>query len=315
MGQLGDAMTEKEIGKIIDYLSIKGCFNNSFKGYAKMYAMTTENISGFLNKHDLKDKKVLTVAGSGDQRYNCYLRGAREVICFDNNPLAELNMRLKDTAMQELDYVDFLKFFGVILDNKSNYFLDPFIFNKFKRYLDKDVYLFYDFLINKFNRSPLGNAYEEFLFNYSTIREFDDYIVKSNFMELTDIMGDKSINFLNVNVANLPEILDGEKFDIILLSNISDYIHYVYPYPENHMKKYKELIEKLVDNLYDGGIIQLGYVYSIYDDCKRYDDYSKFHFDESRNKYFPFTKYFVENVHSYYGGRRYDKVITYQKKR
>ena len=37
MGQLGDAMTEKEIGKIIDYLSIKGCFNNSFKGYAKIY--------------------------------------------------------------------------------------------------------------------------------------------------------------------------------------------------------------------------------------------------------------------------------------
>ena len=65
-------MTKKEIEKIIDYLSIKGCFSSCFNGYSKMYSMTTENISGFLNKHDLKDKKVLTVAGSGDQRYNCY---------------------------------------------------------------------------------------------------------------------------------------------------------------------------------------------------------------------------------------------------
>lgn len=307
-------MTKKEIEKIVDYLSIKGCFSSYFNGYSKMYAMTTENISGFLNKHDLKDKKVLTVAGSGDQRYNCYLRGAKEVVCFDNNPLAELNMRLKDTAMQELEYTDFLKFFGVILDNKSNCFLDNDIFNKFKRYLDIDVYLFYNFLINSFKSNLLGNVYEDFSCYYGELKEFDDYIVKSNFMNLANIMSNKSINFFNVNVANLPEVLDGEKFDMILLSNISDYIHYVYPYPENHMEKYKKLIDKLVDNLYDGGIIQLGYVYSKYDDCKRYDDYSKFHFDESRNKYFPFTKYFVENVHSYNGGRKYDKVITYQKK-
>ena len=315
MGQLGDAMTEKEIGKIIDYLSIKGCFNNSFKGYAKMYAMTTENISGFLNKHDLKDKRVLTVAGSGDQRYNCYLRGAREVICFDNNPLAELNMRLKDTAMQELEYTDFLKFFGVILDkNEGNNILDSTIFNKFKKHLDKDVYLFYDYLINKFNRPILRNVYEEFTDNYSKLREFDDYIVKSNFKKLVNIMSDKDINFLNVNVDNLAEALDGEKFDIILLSNISDYIHFIYP-DDNHMERYKKLVNKLVDNLYDGGILQLGYVYAKYDECRRYDDVSKFRFDNSRNKYFPFNKYLVEFVHSYDGGRRYDKVITYQKKR
>ena len=309
-------MTQKEIEKIIDYINIKGCFSKDFKGYAKMYAMTTENISGFLNKHDLKDKKVLTVAGSGDQRYNCYLRGAKEVVCFDNNPLAELNMRLKDTAMQELEYIDFLKFFGIILNdnNKGNYILDSAIFNKFKKYLDKDVYIFYDYLINKFNRPILDNAYENFTENYSRMREFDEYIVKSNFTKLTNIMADKDINFLNVNVSNLPEILDGEKFDMILLSNISDYIHYIYPYPDNHMKKYKELIDKLVDNLYDGGIIQLGYVYAKYDECPRYDRVSKFRFDESRNKYFPFNKYLIEFVHSYYGGRNHDKVITYQKK-
>ena len=306
-------MDKKEIEKIIDYVSIKGCFNSNFKGYSKMYAMTTENISGFLNKHDLNNKKVLTVAGSGDQRYNAYLRGAREVICFDVNPMVDLHLRLKEAAMNELEWNDFLKFFGVTIDNKSNCFLDNAIFNKFKKYLDKDVYLFYDFLINKFRRHPLGDVYYDFsdvyTYTYSGTRESDNYIVKSNYMKVRDIISNEDINFINTNVINLPEVLDGEKFDMILLSNISDYVHFFYP--DNHMKKYRELIDKLVDNLYDGGIIQIGYIYAKYD---RGEDTSKFRFPESRNKVFPFTEYPVEFVNSFYNKGTYDKVITYQKK-
>ena len=200
------------------------------------------------------------------------------------------------------------------MDDNTNHFLNSDLFDKFKNSLEDDAYDFYDYLIHGFRRDPSRNIYYDFDYDIRKVRDLNNYLTKDNYYKLAGTIGNKSINFINVNVANLPEVLDGEKFDMILLSNISDYIHYVYPYPENHMKKYKELIEKLVDNLYDGGIIQLGYVYSIYDDCKRYDDYSKFHFDESRNKYFPFTKYFVENVYSYYGGRKYDKVITYQKK-
>ena len=77
------------------------------------------------------------------------------------------------------------------------------------------------------------------------------------------------------------------------------------------MEKYKELIDKLVDNLYDGGIIQLGYIYSRYNDWR---DISKFPIEKSRNKVFPFTEYPVEFVHSFYGDGTYDKIITYQKK-
>lgn len=302
-------MDKKEIDKIIDYLSIKGCFSSYFKGYAKMYAMTTENISGFINKYDLKNKKVLTVAGSGDQRYNCYLNGAKDVVCFDNNPLAELHIKLKDTAMKELEYADFLKFFGVGVDGKSNCFLDKIIFNKFKNYLDEDVYLFYDFLINGFRRHPFGDAYYDYYNIYSKIKRLNDYVERSNFDKLSNIMTNKDINFLNVNVFSLPEVLVGERFDMILLSNISDYIHYVYP--NDYMAKYRELIDKLVDNLYDGGIIQIGYIYSRY---RKGGDDSNFHIDESRNKLFPVDEYPIEFVNSIYNDGTYDKIITYHKK-
>ena len=306
-------MDKKEIEKLIDYISIKGCLSSNFKGYSKMYAMTTENISGFLNKHDLKDKKVLTVAGSGDQRYNAYLRGASNVVCFDVNPMADLNLRLKETAIKELEWSDFLKFFGIIIGDNKCRFLDKSIFDKFKKCLDKDVYLFYDFLINKFRRHPLGDAYYDFegdfAYTYSNTKDFDNYIVKSNYETVSNIVRNKDLNIINNNVINLPDMLEGEKFDMILLSNISDYIHLFYQ--ENHMKKYRELIDKLVDNLYDGGIIQIGYIYAKY---QIGEDTSKFRFPESRNKVFPFTEYPVEFVSSFYNKGMYDKVITYHKK-
>ena len=96
---------------------------------------------------------------------------------------------------------------------------------------------------------------------------------------------------------------------MILLSNISDYVHKIYK--GNHMEKYKELIDELVDNLYDGGIIQIGYIYSKYD---RGEDTSKFRFPESRNKVFPFEKYPIEFVKSFYNNGTYDEVVTYKKK-
>ena len=69
---------------------------NDFGIHSKMYRATTENITGFLSNYDLKDKRVLTAAGSGDQRLNAYLMGAKDVTCFDINPLTELQLELKE---------------------------------------------------------------------------------------------------------------------------------------------------------------------------------------------------------------------------
>ena len=307
-------MTKKEIEKIIDYLSIKGCFSSYFKGYAKMYAMTTENISGFINKYDLKNKKVLTVAGSGDQRLNCLLRGASEVVCFDTNPLADLQLRLKDTAIQRLSHDEFLKFFGVRNKKSGHSFLDKNTFDKIKYYLDEDVYLLYDFIINEFRGRPFKDTYNDYDFEYGYMTELSNYISKDNYRRMPELIENNKINFLDANIGSLSEMLDGEKFDIILLSNISDYIHYFYG--DDHMKAFKEIIDKLVNNLYDGGIMEVAYIYdeNEYKDSKRYDDYSKFHIEQSRNKYFSPEEYPIQKVKGFHAKNPNDRIVTYQKK-
>lgn len=301
-------MNKKEVQKLIEYVNIKGFLNSDFKGYSRMYRMTTENISGFLNKYDLKDKKVLTVAGSGDQRLNCYSLGAKDVTCFDVNPLCELHLKLKDSALENLSYKEFIKFMGIIMDDNTNHFLNSDLFDKFKNSLEDDAYDFYDYLIHGFRRDPSRNIYYDFDYDIRKVRDLNNYLTKDNYYKLAGTIGNKSINFINVNVANLSEVLDGEKFDMILLSNISDYIHYIYK--EDSLEQYRELIDKLIDNLYLYGTIQVGYIYSRYG---KGEDVSKFHLNESRNKVFPNYIFHSNFVNSFYHDGTYDKIITYQK--
>ena len=112
-------MEKEKLIEVKNYLEKYKVLGNYFRNFSKMYIMTTENINGFLNKYDLKDKSVLTVAGSGDQRLNSYLLGAKDVTCFDINPLTELHLKLKDAVIKNLDYDKFLYFFD-IYSNKYN---------------------------------------------------------------------------------------------------------------------------------------------------------------------------------------------------
>ena len=65
-------MTKKELEEVKKHLIKSKSLNYDFGSYSKIYNMTTENIFGFLNHYDLKGKRILTVAGSGDQRLNAY---------------------------------------------------------------------------------------------------------------------------------------------------------------------------------------------------------------------------------------------------
>lgn len=297
-------MTKSELDKIIEYINIKGFLPDNFANYSRLYSMTTENIYGFLNKYDLKDKKILTVAGSGDQRLNAYLLGASEVTCFDVNSLCDFQLKLKDTAIKSLDYDSYLDFFGLT----KNKFFDSLIFDELKNYLDDETYYFYDFLINRFYRGPKKGVYYDFDNNVNIQRNFNNYLDLDGYNKLSAILDTKNVNFINSSIDNLPEILGDEKFDMILLSNISDYIHQVYQ--DDYLERFKEIINRLTDNLNLYGTIQVGYIYSRY---KRGEDVSNFHFNAIRNKVFPNFIFHSCFVDSYYNDGTYDKIITYQK--
>ena len=297
-------MTKVELEQLKELLKDRS-FANNFGMFCRVYNMTTENIFGFLNSYDLKNKKVLTVAGSGDQRLNSYLLGARDVTCFDINPLTELNMELKDRAIETLTLDEFLDFFGIINGYyDENSVLDFRLFDKFSILLDSDTYDFYNYVIQ-------NNKGKDIYFdgdNLDVLEKMNGYFNYENYLKLQNIIKNKNIKFIDTDVHSLSDRLNGEKFDMILLSNISDYTHHIYP--EDDLKHFRELIDRLMDNLKLYGIMQVGYIYSRYG---RGEDISNFHINKYRHEYFPTSMFYSKFVNSYYNDSSYDKVITYQK--
>ena len=94
-----------------------------FHTFDKIYPFTTENISGYINQFDLENKSFLTVGSSCDQVINASLKGCKDITLLDICPYTQDYYYLKTTAIEELDYDDFLKFlchkgyYGVLLDN------------------------------------------------------------------------------------------------------------------------------------------------------------------------------------------------------
>lgn len=297
-------MTKVELEQLKELLK-DSSFANNFGMFCRVYNMTTENIFGFLNNYDLRDKKVLTVAGSGDQRLNSYLLGASDVTCFDINPLTELNMELKDRALETLSLDEFLDFFGIVNGYyDENSVLDFRLFDKFSILLDSDTYDFYNYVIQ-------NNKGKDIYFDgddLNIIEKMNGYLNYENYLKLQNTIKNKKIKFIDTDIHSLPDRLNGEKFDMILLSNISDYTHHIYE--EDDLKQFRELIDKLMDNLKLYGIMQVGYIYSRYG---RGEDVSNFHINKYRHESFPTSVFHSKFVSSYYNDGTYDKIITYQK--
>lgn len=293
---------------IKEYLDCTKKLDSTFGLYSRLYSMTTENIYGFLKNYDLKDKKILTVAGSGDQRLNAYLLGAKEVTCFDINPLTLLQLRLKDKAITNINFEKFIKFFGIYSKKYGDCFhtLDSKIFDEFKYSLDEDTFNFFNYIINEKNIKS-DDIYFDFENNLNKLQKMNNYLNPDNYLQLGKILKNQDINFIDSNLVGLPEKLNGEKFDMILLSNISDYTHDIYGYKD--LESYRLLIDKLMDNLNLYGILQVGYIYSSYSVL---NDVGNFHKKEERQKYFP-TDIFHSVMVDSYQDTNYDKVITYQK--
>ena len=61
--------------------------SSRFTTYDRVYSETNEACDKIISKFDVKDKSVLTVLGSGDQAFQFYINGAKNVDLFDINKL------------------------------------------------------------------------------------------------------------------------------------------------------------------------------------------------------------------------------------
>mgnify|MGYP004507035877 CR=1 FL=1 len=252
-------MVIKYINEKKQKLDLKEIDINNFNVLSTIYSFTTENISGYFDYLNFFNKDILTVAASGDHIINAFYKGAKEVYGFDINYLALVFTELKLVALQNLEFEEFLKFFMINEEDdvkKSRKVLDYDIYEeKIKKYLSKSGSKIWDTIYQNFNNNgyALRNSY---VFN----NKYDNNKLKINsnlylrseldYNIAKKMMAEKEVTLINsnyrdINGYSLPFI---ESCDIILMSNISDYIKDIYKRKTNYLEEYIKEITRNFKN-------------------------------------------------------------------
>lgn len=91
---------------------MENCINKKHSdcSFYTLYPFTTENIDGYIDLFDLKDKSLLTLGSSSDQAINAGLLGCKNITIFDICPSTKFYYYLKLASLSSLEWEMFLRF-------------------------------------------------------------------------------------------------------------------------------------------------------------------------------------------------------------
>ena len=132
--------------------------------FNRIYPFTTENISGYIDLFDLKDKSLFTVGSSGDQVFNAALLGCKDITLYDVCYFAKEYFYLKYAAIMLMNREEFLDFFCyrnypklylrnklALLESNFYYLLD------YLKDVQPEVSYFWSELLNKYKGKRIRN--------------------------------------------------------------------------------------------------------------------------------------------------------------
>lgn len=232
--------------------------NGRYSQFSPVYSFTTENIAGYINHLDLNNKSVLTVGASGDHMINAYAAGAAHAGNFDINGLAQYMAELKIVLLQHLNANDYITFFT------------GFDFRTYQRYreqLSLATRFFFDQAYKYFGQNGEDLGQSALLRSYQN----RDQMIKNNpylhnkdtYLKAQNACKDKAIEWNTQSVEQVAKNTQ-EQYDLILLSNISDYAHHMFE--DNYLSQFRDtIIKPMAQKLNPGGKLVIGYVYDLCD--------------------------------------------------
>ena len=163
--------------------------------FSWIYPFTTENINGYIDKFDLKNKSLLTVGSSGDQVINAVLKDCKDITILDINPFTKFYFYLKKAALLTLNYKEFAKFFcyqDYPKVFKLNY--EAFNLNSYKKIksilneLDKESFIFWDTLFNNCKSIDIRkNLFEHDEDRFTMLKDMNLYLKNENMFSKSKI--------------------------------------------------------------------------------------------------------------------------------
>ncbi len=197
------------------------------KNKGAMYIYATEMIKEYYSFFDMEKKSVLTICGSGDQMINALFLGAKKVTGFDINFYSKHMLNLKVSSILSLELNEFIEFFG---DKKINVGFSYRIYKKTRENLDNSTKEFFDNLYKKFNfdgEKLAKSSYfrERARVQERNVKEFNLYLKnKESYLKIREILKKQKFDFVLGSVLEIPFLIKDEKYNIINLSNVQNYV-------------------------------------------------------------------------------------------
>lgn len=193
-----------------------------FREYSKAYFSTTEFISSYLDKEEYNKDRALTVLSSGDHVFNLASKGIKEIDAFDINRLQYYVYYLKLAMLRKLSYQEFIKICKIF---NYSFFRDDIIemINSLKKEMPEDVYEYFRKILELAEKEE-GSIWNLFYNVYHNQLEIaNSYLAcENNYLETRKKITDTKVNLYFEDARKIPELVDAS-YDIIILSNISDY--------------------------------------------------------------------------------------------
>lgn len=227
--------------------------------FTKIYSFTTENMVGYLQLFDFKDKSFLTVGSSGDQTLNAILGGCNRAHIIDICPFAEEYFYLKMAAILTLTRKEFLDFFSlrqfIYSDTINKNAFNIYTYRKIRSALSNDsVKEFWNIMFRKYSglllRQKLFNTRQDSPANFSC--KVNNYLVSDEeYNKLKKVISDAIVSFSIGDIFKTEFNLD-ESYDNVNFSNLI-----TYNMPEDMIKLY----EKVIPFLNNDGKMLMAYLY------------------------------------------------------
>ena len=254
----------------------------------KVYGLTNENITGFINSIGFRGKdSALSVLASGDQVFSFISKGIKNIDTFDINILTKyVALGFKRALILSFSYEEYLQVFKKLLNPKTSldeltaitYTLTINMDEEYRKFWQE--LLAYNYKLQKSYQTSLnlfGMIFLNTSFNEFTIKRCPYLLDEEAYNQLKNNLAHANISFKNINAINLTNYF-ASHYDILYLSNITDYLFLYYGWNFDYTK-FNELKEKWLELLQKDGIL-LFYIFSCYK--KRFKNYSKYPIKGSR---------------------------------
>ena len=312
-----------DIKRAEELICMPAFYRNDKNIFDMIYPFTNENIKGMFECFDFKDKDCLSVLGSSDQTFDMYLRGAKSVTAFDINPLTKYLFYLKRAALKaDLTKEEYLSFFcsSENYDESKESFNEE-IFSRIVPFLRGNSYKFWTELYTRYSGYKIRERNCLFSFDEykkSTLENTVYYLSDKGFEKIKEMSSSIKITFVNKDIKDL---ILSKNYDLMYFSNLIQYVSNIfyqqslyetrYEEERSSLQDFRDFIMKYKNSLNDRGVMIIGYIYSILEECEPTAIFNK----QIRDEVFPNDTYSYEffKSTSYLENDYLSKIPTYEK--